>query len=306
MVNVLRWGRSAYETAEQLNDEVERLAALGCEVRHHVGEDPPVEDCRALVLTSKVRVDGAILDRAPELGLVVTTTSGHEHIDVVACEARGVAVARCPLARRDAVVDTALGMALALLRDLPSLHSRAREGIWARSELPDRPMRRVRGLPVGIVGHGVIGARAAQVWRALGAQVWVSDPRMKGSPQLAELIEECALLSLHCDLNPTTRNLLSAEVLWSLNPETIVINTARGALIDVDALLERDLRVGLDVFPDEPYPRLAELAARPNTLLTPHAAGYHRDLGRSLAAELALTVRAFIRGEPLPHPVSTS
>ena len=305
-MKLLRWGRSAYETAAQLADESRRLEALGVEVGHHVGPAPPLDGVEVLALTSKVRVDEAVLETADALRLVVTTTSGHEHIDVAACEARGVRVARCPLARRDAVVDTSLAMALSLLRDLPSLHARAREGAWARGELPQRSLRRVRGLPVGIVGHGVIGARAAQVWRALGAQVWVSEPRMKGSPELAELAAECAVISLHCDLNPTSRGLLSRRVLEALPAETVVVNTARGGLVDVDALLELPLRVGLDVFPEEPWPRLAELAARPNVLLTPHAAGYHEGLGMALAEELGRTVEAHLKGWELPHPVSAS
>ena len=301
-MRLLRWGQSAYETRDQLDEERRRLSALGFDVHTYVGDDPPVEGVSVLALTSKVRVDEAVLARSDALRLVVTTTSGHEHIDVAACARRAVVVARCPLARRDAVVDTALAMALSLLRDVPSLHSRARDGVWARAELPERPIRRVRGLPVGLVGHGVIGSRAAQVWRALGADVRVCDPRLKGGATLEEVVA-CTVVSLHCDLNPTTRSLLSRDVLGAMSPDTVLINTARGGLVDVHALLDLPLRVGLDVFPEEPWPELAALASRPNVLLTPHAAGYYEGLGMALAEELSRTVEAFVRGGSIPHPV---
>ena len=304
---LLRWGRSAYETPESIATEERLLAALGVELRpNHLGPEAPVEEVEILALTSKVRVTAELLERAPKLKLVVTTTSGHEHIDAAACAARGVRVARCPLARRDAVVDTSLALGLSLLRAMPTLQERAEEGIWARGELPSLSMRLARGLPVGVVGHGVIGARAAQVWRALGAQVWVSDPKMKRSPSILELAENCPLITLHCDLNPSSARLVDARVLEAMQPGAILLNTARGGLVDTDALMEVDHLggVGLDVFPEEPFPRIQELARRPRTLLLPHAAGYHEELGLSVARELAATVGAFLAGKALPHQVS--
>ncbi len=306
-MKLLRWGRSAYETPASIALEERLLRALSLQVMpNHLGEEPPVEGVGILAVTSKVRITSELLDRAPALELVVTTTSGHEHIDAQACAARGVRVARCPLARRDAVVDTSLALGLGLLRDLPGLQRRAEEGVWARRELPDRSMRLARGLTVGVVGHGVIGARAAQVWRALGARVRVSDPRMEASSSLVELAESCQLLTLHCDLNPGSERMVDASLLARMQPGAILLNTARGGLVDVDALMEAHHLggIGLDVFPIEPFPRLAELARRPGVVLLPHAAGYHQDLGAGVAQELADTVAAFLGGRPLPHPVS--
>jgi phosphoglycerate dehydrogenase-like enzyme len=161
-------------------------------------------------------------------------------------------------------------------------------------------------LSVGLVGHGVIGSRAAEVWRALGARVHVSDPRLGPSPDIHELAETCELISLHCDLNASSREIVDASVLERMKPGSVLLNTARGGLVDVDALMRTDHLggLGLDVFPQEPFPHLAELASRPGVLLLPHAAGYHRDLGVEVARELAEAVGAYLAGLPLPHPVT--
>ena len=299
-MRLLRWGQSAYETRDQLDEERRRLSALGFDVHTYVGDDPPVEGVSVLALTSKVRVDEAVLARSDALRLVVTTTSGHEHIDVAACARRAVVVARCPLARRDAVVDTALAMALSLLRDVPSLHSRARDGVWARAELPERPIRRVRGLPVGLVGHGVIGSRAAQVWRALGADVRVCDPRLKGGATLEEVVA-CTVVSLHCDLNPTTRSLLSRDVLGAMSPDTVLINTARGGIVNEDALIDalRNRRIAgaaLDCHATEPFPEGHPMASFENVILAPHAIAWTNELFRDIGRQTCAQVIELSRG----------
>lgn len=300
MTRVLRWGRSAYETPEDLIAEGAALEALGCEVVRHEGDDPPLDGVQVLVVTSKQRVGAAELATAG-LRLVITTTSGHDHVDLVAAEAAGVAIARCPLARRDAVVDTSLAMGLSLLRDLPALHDRARAGVWARSELPGRSMGLVRGLDVGIIGYGVIGRRATEAWRNLGARVRWHDPAVNGSLPLADLFELSRVVTLHCALTSSSERILDAAACAAMPPGTLVINTARGGCVDVAALAAADHLggVALDVFPQEPWPDLAVLAARPRTILTPHAAGYHPGLGAAISQEVEGTVRAWTEQSPL-------
>ena len=208
VTRVLRWGRSAYETDAQLEAERAGLASLGCEVAHHVGPRPPMAGVRVLVVTSKVRVDDAVLS-TPGLALALTTTSGYDHLDRAAAEARGVRLARCPLARRDAVVDTSMAMALSLLRGLPGLHRRAEQGAWARGELPARRMRLVRGLDVGVIGYGVIGHRATEAWRNLGARVRWHDPAVAGSLPLADLMAMSEVVTLHCSLTEGSRRVIN-------------------------------------------------------------------------------------------------
>ena len=298
-MKLLRWGRSAYESDESL--ALEARLMTGVEVLHHVGPNPPLAGVDVLATTSKVTVTEAELR---QVSMVVTTTSGYEHIDLEAARRIGTRVARCPLARRDAVVESALAMGIALLRDFESFQRDAEAGDWTRNQLIPRSLTLVRGTPVGIVGHGVIGARAAQVWRALGAQVWVSDPTMPQSPSFEDLVHECKVINLHCSLNPRNTGMVDSAMLSTMQPGTVLLNTARGKLVDADALLAAPhVRAGLDVFPDEPYPRLAELACRPHTLLTPHAAGYHDGLGEAVARELADAVLRFKAGKDPIHTI---
>ncbi|MCK6520898.1 hypothetical protein L6R49_05580 [Myxococcota bacterium] len=306
MTTLLRWGRSDYETAEDLALEARLLAEHGVTTRNAVGPPPDLTGVEVLATTSKVKVTEAVLASADRLRLIITTTSGHEHIHLPAAWARGITVARCPLARRDAVIETSLAMGLSLLRDLPTLQARAEAGVWARAELPQRPMRRLAGLVVGVVGAGVIGAKAAATWRALGADVLVCDPRLPDGVSLDELLDRAELITLHCALTPSSRHLINAETLRRLRPGAILLNTARGECVDVDALLAAPPLggLGLDVFPEEPFPRLAELAARPNTWLLPHAAGFYQGLGRAVAEELAASVGAFLREGQPHHAVS--
>lgn len=305
MVPLLRWGRSAYETAGDLAEEERRLQPLGVAMSRFEGPRPPLTGVRLLTVTSGVRVDRATLERADALELVITTTSGAEHIDVAAAEQLGISVARCPLARRDAVVDTSVGMALALLRALPALHARARQGVWARDALPSLAPRTAMGAVVGLVGLGVIGARARTVWEALGARVLYADPRVPGAVPLDALLESADIVSLHCSLTPGAETLIDAAALARMKQGAILINTARGRCVDVAAALAspRPGGLGLDVFPEEPPPDLRALAARDDVLVAPHAAGFHPGLGVAVAREISATVEAFLAGRPLPFPV---
>ena len=181
MIQGLRWGMSAYETEEDLAREVAVLETLGVTLSRSVAERPDFGDVEILVVNSGVCVDQEVLESARSLRLIVTTTSGCDHIDVASAKARGVTVSRCPMARRDAVVDTSMAMGLALLRRLPVLQHRAQEGRWVRGALPVLAPTRVREMKVGIVGVGVIGTQAMLRWKALGAEVRFHDPGRPGS-----------------------------------------------------------------------------------------------------------------------------
>jgi phosphoglycerate dehydrogenase-like enzyme len=311
---VLRWGRSAYETDADLALEHDAAQALGLAWAAHPESAvaPDLTDVAALVVTSRVRVDAATLARFPG-SLVLTTTSGWDHIDVAAAAARGITVARCPLARRDAVAEQTIGALVHLMRRVPALETAAREGRWARGELPALAPMALRDATVFLVGLGVIGRRVAELLKSFGAEVLGTDPA--GVPDgvhevsLEEGLAACDAVTLHCDLNPGTLGLLSAERLATLRSTAVVVNTARGALLDVDAAV-RAVREGrlrglyTDVFPEEPWPGLVDAARVEGVVLSPHAAGYATGLGARIAAEVGSALRAWRNGEPIPHVVA--
>ncbi len=304
-MNVYRWGRSAYETDADLDRERADAVTLGFAWAHGLTPAP----AEVWVVTSGVRVDAARL-AAHRPRLVLTTTSGFDHIDLAAAAALDVTVARCPLARRDAVVEQAVAQVMGLMRCFPALDAAARQGRWARAELPGLAPRLVRGARVLVVGCGVIGARVGEVFTALGAEVWGCDPR--GVPEglravtLDEALPEVDAVTLHCSLSATSEGLLDAARIDRLRPHAVLVNTARGRVLDVSAAVER-VRCGrlrglaVDVFPEEPWPDLA--VGVPGVWFTPHSAGASHDLGARVAAEVQSALSAWQAGAPVPHRV---
>ncbi len=299
-----RWGRSPYETDAEILAEADALSAL-------VEICPPGEDAEIVVVHSKIRFGEAELARAPSLQLLITTTSGTDHIDLDVLDARRVRVVRLPLVRADAVVETALAMMLWGRRAMGPLQSAASLGRWVRGDLPSLGMGLLGGARVGLVGLGVIGQRMAGVLQSLGADVLGADPRgvpsgVKEAP-LDELLA-CDVLSLHCDLNPTSLGIIGAQALAKVRSGLVLVNTARGALVDVDAAVEAldEQRLGalcLDVFPEEPWSRLSAVSSRPRLMLLPHAAGFHSGLSAGIQEGLLRAVSAWCEGQVLPHLV---
>ncbi|MFZ5476324.1 MAG: NAD(P)-dependent oxidoreductase [Myxococcota bacterium] len=286
---VLRWGQAEYERAP--------LSGLpeGCEVVTAAGEDAPLEEAHVVVVPSVTKVTAAHVPRLARCKLVLTTTSGFDHVDVAAVQAAGIPVARLPLARRDAVVETALGMMLSLSRRLGSLGEAAQLGRWDRGRL-DAHGATLLGR-VGVVGVGVIGARMVEVLRALGAEV-VECRRGEPVPY------DVDVLTLHCGMEPANLRLVDPR---RLREGAILVNTARGKLLDVDAAVAAVRSghlagLGVDVFPTEP----AALSrwTHPRVILTPHAAGWHPRLGEMVSEGVAVAVRALLAGGPVPYALT--
>lgn len=318
MLTVLRWGQAEYERDLPLDDggttgEVEPARAgrhrlpPGAYLRlAELGDAAPLEDADVLVVPSLQRVTRAHVARlvAPRgrCKLVLTTTSGFDHVDVEALRDAGIPAARLPLVRRDAVVETTLGMILALTRRFGHFDVAAREGRWARAELPALGATLLG--TVGVVGAaGVIGTRMCAVLEALGARVLRCDPRLPDGRSLDTLLAESDVLTLHCALTPATRDLVDARALARMRPGAVLVNTARGPSVNVEAAIAalregRLAGLGLDVYPREP----ADLAGvrHPGAILLPHAAGWHPCLGDLVAEGIACAVGALARGEPIP------
>ena len=297
-MKLLRWGWSEYESPELpgLPPGVEAVAVAGPEA--------PLEDADVLVVPSTVRVDRAAVARLTRCRLVVTTTSGFDQIDLPALRHAGIACARLPLARRDAVVETTLGMTLSLSRRLGRFQEAARAGRWERARLREYGA----GLlgTVGVVGVGVIGARMVEVLEAVGARVLRCDPILPNGASLQQVLHESDVVTLHCELTAANRGMIGRAEIAAMRTGALLVNTARGALVDVDAAVaavhERRLAgLGLDVFPEEP----TDLShyAEPRILVTPHAAGWHPELGAKIAEGVVEAVRAWMDGREVPFRV---
>jgi phosphoglycerate dehydrogenase-like enzyme len=298
-MKLLRWGWSEYEQADLpgLPDAVETIALAG--------PNAPLEDADVLVVPSTVRVDRAAAARLRRCRLVITTTSGFDHVDLEALGTRHIACARLPLARRDAVVETTLGMMLSLTRRLGRFQQAALDGRWERKNLADYGAKLLG--TVGVVGVGVIGSRVATVLEAMGARVLRCDPRLPAGVALGRLLEESDVVTLHCELTPTSRSMIGKDEIRRLRRGAVLLNTARGALLDVEAAVAAVRAghlagVGLDVFPEEP----ADLRryAEPCILVTPHAAGWHPALGAKIAEGVATALRALLDGSEIPYRVT--
>jgi D-3-phosphoglycerate dehydrogenase len=310
-MHVTRWGQSAYESDADLSLEAMAAHALGWTWSAHpdVRTAPDLAATDVLVVTSKVLVDASLLAGTP-VRHVLTTTSGYDHIDVAAVRALGVAVGRSPQARRDCVVEHALGALLALGKQWPIQVRRARDGIWCRKELPNLSPLGLRGATVLVVGQGVIGRQMNRVLQVLGAHVLAVDPAGVADDVEAVALDDglgrCDAVTLHCSLTPSSRGLLSRDRLARLGHDAVVVNTARGESMDVQAAVEavhagRLRGLAVDVFPTEPWPELAE--PHPAIWFTPHGAGYAPDLGTRVAREVAATLQAIATGRPHPAPV---
>ncbi|MES2642197.1 MAG: NAD(P)-dependent oxidoreductase [Myxococcota bacterium] len=298
-LTLLRWGMAEYERGPLvgLPPGVTEIIATGA--------DAPLEEADVLVVPSKTRVDAAVVRRLTRCRLVVTTTSGHDHLDLVALTAAGIVASRLPYARRDAVVETALGMILGLTRRLGPLQEAAAAGRWDRARLVEHGATRIG--TVAVVGVGIIGSHMYTVLRALGATVLPVDPRLPDTVPLADALAAADVVTLHCSLNAApgrgNAGMIGPAALATMRPGAVLVNTARGKLVDVEAAVAAVRAghlagLGLDVFPAEP----ADLArwAAPNVLLTPHAAGWHPRLGEAVAEGVAAAVAALLAGTPVP------
>lgn len=297
-----RWGWSPYETSEDALQEARALSDLV-----EVGQGR--SDAEVVVLHSKIPAGRALLDAAPSMKLLITTTSGTDHIDLNLMRSAGVTVCRLPEARRDAVVEATTGMLIWGLRGFGVLDKWASDGHWGRKNLPQLAPRLLQSSRIGVVGLGVIGQEVARRLSGVGAEVWGADPR--GVPDglttssLSEMARGCDALTLHCDLNPTTEGLISRSILADCSPRLVLVNTARGRLVDTRAALEavQENRLGglcLDVFPDEPTD-LSVFGANERVFVSPHSAGFHAGLSQRIREGIVGAVTAWVRGEDVPH-----
>jgi len=282
--------------------------------------DERIAGCE-FILTNKLNISRARMRAVPGLRLVGLTATGTNNVDLGAARELGIAVCNIRDYCTVSVAQHVLGVMLALTHRLREYHQAAVDGTWARSEqftVPGAPIRELTGKVLGIVGFGTLGkavAKAAQA--ALGMRVLVA--RRPGTPaerdadtatsagpvrvSLDELLRTADVLSLHCPLTPATTGMIGRDELALMKPDALLINTARGALVDLDALVAA-LRGGdlggaaIDVLPQEPPIGGSPLFAPgiPNLIVTPHVAWAALEARQRAVDELALNIGDFLRG----------
>lgn len=292
---------------------LDRLGSVGHDVVVHAGDDPPdratlerlAGNADGILCTLAERVDAALLDAAPSLKVVANFAVGTDNIDLGACAARGVAVGNTPDVLTDATADLAFALLLAAARRLAEAERDVRRGAWT-TWVPDGWLGKdVHGATLVIVGAGRIGAAVAR--RAAGFDMRVIT--VGRDDALHAALAQADFVSLHAPLTPQTRHLIDAAALAAFKPGAILVNTARGPIVDQVALAAA-LRSGhlaaaaLDVTDPEPLPAHDPLLGAPNLLVLPHIGSATRG-ARERMAELAVAnVLAGVAGDPLPHPVT--
>lgn len=267
-----------------------------------------------VVVTNKVVLDAATIASSPSLQLVCAAATGTNNIDLTAANARAIPVCNARNYATDSVVQHVFALLLTLVTRMDAYRADIRAGRWSASDqfcLLDHPIRTLAGMHLGIVGFGVLGQATARMAEAFGMRVSIAGSLRvdtKGADDRAPLdtlLPQLDALSLHCPLTDRTRNLIDSRRLALMPRNSLLINTARGGLVDASALAA-SLRsghlggAGIDVLDPEPPPATHPLLATdvPNLILTPHTAWAARSARQNVLDEVRANIQAFLAGTP--------
>jgi D-3-phosphoglycerate dehydrogenase len=263
------------------------------------------------ILLQYAPIGARVLEALPELGIVSRMGAGFDTIDTEACAKRGIWVANSPDYGMGEVATHALALALALVRNVVAYHRDIAAGRW--HYLSSGPLRRPRTMTLGIVGLGRIGKRMAHIARETFGRVVAYDPYLidgdfpsyvERRATLDALAADADVVSLHTPLNAETRGMIGERFFAAMKPGSHLVNTARGAVVDIPALLAAlDAGIlagaGLDVLPEEPVPPDSRLVHHPRVVLTPHAAFFSLEAEQELRRKAAQNLVSWLaRGRP--------
>lgn len=269
-----------------------------------------------IAVVNKRRLSAELLAGLPDLQMVAVAATGYNNIDLDACKARGIVVSNVRGYARETVPEHVFALLLALARQIGPFHRSVAAGRWQQSAqfcYFDYPIRDLAGQTLGILGAGTLGRGVARIAAAFGLEVVFGEHKgatvcRDGYLPFETLIRRADVISLHCPLTDATRHLIGAAELAAMKPSAVLINTARGGLVDEQALADalrarRIAGAGFDVLSTEPpvdNPLLApDLLAAGNFILTPHVAWSSREAMQTLADQLIDNIEAFARGEPV-------
>lgn len=268
-----------------------------------------------VAIVNKVKLPADVLAQAPRLRLIAVAATGTDNIDLAACQARGIVVSNVRNYATHTVPEHTFALIFALRRSICAYQSAVRAGRWQQAAqfcFFDHPIRDLAGSALGVIGDGALGQAVAAMGRALGMRVLMSGHKGRtdqGSlyTPFEETLRQSDVLTLHCPLNAGTRNMIAAPEFAQMARRPLLINTARGGLVDeaaVAAALDAGQISGaaFDVTSVEPPPAdhpFMPLLARPDFLLTPHVAWASAEAIQALADQLIDNVEAFVAGRPV-------
>jgi D-3-phosphoglycerate dehydrogenase len=244
-----------------------------------------VHEADGIIAASRIRYDGGLMDRAPRLCVIARTGAGYDNIAVDEATKRGIAVCTVPDGPTVSTAEHAVALMLAVTKRLKLSDRSLRMGHW--DIFNDHDAVELQGTTLGIVGLGKIGGRVARVALAIGMRVIAWDPYVSAelagamgvalTASLAELLAGSDVVSIHAPLTPATEGMISREMIGVMRGGAVLVNTARGGLLDEDALVDALDRgalsgAGLDVFAEEPLPTDSRLLGRDDIVVTPHVA----------------------------------
>lgn len=274
-----------------------------------------VADVAAIVVRSSTTIDGPTIEAAPRLMVIARAGVGVDNIDVATATRCGVLVVNSPLGNTLAAAEHTIGLMLAAARRIPQAAATMKGGGWNRKAFIGRQLSEKT---LGLVGLGKVGSEVARRAAAFGMRVIAHDPYVTEQQAAAagaelvsgleQLADDADFLSLHCALTPDTRGLINARVLELMKPDAVLINCARGGLVDEQALVValREQRIGgaaLDVFEHEPTSN-SELLALDNVIATPHVGASTEEAQDAVAVDAARQVKDVLEGRLPRYPVN--
>ncbi len=274
-----------------------------------------------IVITNKVVIDKAVLDACPQIQCIGVAATGINVVDISACRARGITVVNVTDYATNDVAEHALMLMLVLTKQLKPYQRALSQGQWQKSQqfcffIDGHSIATLKGKTLGLIGTGNIALQTAQLARAFGMNTLFFSPsgrshvEGKNTVNLEALLRQSDIVSIHCPLTNTTEKLIDGQALKLMKPSALIINTARGPIIDIEALLNA-LRhnqiagAALDVLPIEPpeadAPIMQAIKALDNLIVTPHTAWASMPAMQALIDQLFGKINDFIEGRPVAN-----
>lgn len=257
-----------------------------------------------LLVRSRTKVTKDVISKVNKLKIIGRIGSGYDNIDIISCKDRKIIVVNSPDANSVAVAEMTVGLIIAMLRDILKACESMEKGLWIKNEIWGHE---IAGKTVGILGYGYVGTKVEKIFFAMGANVLVYSRSYK-TASIREIFSKSDIITIHLSLSPDTKGLVNRKLLSLMKPDAILVNIARGALIDEEALYDvlknKKIRGAiLDVYWEEPLPADSRWRKLPNVILTPHIGAATVEALSKASLFVAKDIVRFLKGEKLENRV---